>query len=119
MKCLTMACEVSFYPVKVHKMNLQILRKRSNISEGEQYCSKGLGRYRLSTTELTWWEMMMRLKTAAGRREFWTCGADQSCPQWELRWRLDNSFGDEDVSVLLFVFPVGHTMSPHPSCQLS
>ena len=50
------------------------------------------------------------LKTA-GRREFWTCGADQSCPQWELRWRLDNSFGDEDVSVLLFVFPVGHTIN--------
>ena len=49
----------------------------------------------------------MKLKTAAGRREFWTCGADQSCPQWELRWRLDNSFGDEDVFVFVFVFVQG------------
>ena len=50
--------------------------------------------------------MVMKLKTAAGRREFWTCGADQSCPQWELRWRLDNSFGDEDVFVFVFVLRI-------------
>ena len=115
MKCLTTTCEVSFYPVIVHKMNLQRLRKVHRDLTFQKVTNTAVKEGR----ELTWWEMVMKLKTAAGRREFWTCGADQSCPQWELRWRLDNSFGDEDIFVFVFVFLVGHTMSPHPSYQLS
>ena len=115
MKCLTTAYEVSFYPVIVHKMNLQRLRKVHRDLTFQKVTNTAVKEGR----ELTWWEMVMKLKTAAGRREFWTCGADQSCPQWELRWRLDNSFGDEDVFVFVFVFVQGVFLTGPPLNFLS